>query len=610
MCGIVGYIGNKKAQPILLGGLRRLEYRGYDSSGIVTLDQDGDSTLVREKGKVANLDKLVTKLKKDDCVGIGHTRWATHGKPSERNAHPHKVGDILLVHNGIIENYQDIKDALTKQKYTFNSDTDSEVLAALIDAVYQKQKDKNLIQAVTDALATVVGAYGIAVVSVKNPEEIVVARKGSPLILGVAEDEVFIASDASALVAHTKQVIYLDDDEIAVCSRSGVQLYDLASNSIEATIEKLDLDIQAIQKKGYDHFLLKEINEQPDTLRATLSGRLLVDEGLAKLGGPNLSDQQLRNIKNLIIVGCGTAHYAGLLASYYIEQFSDDITIQVVVASEYRYRSFNVPEGSVALFVSQSGETADTLACLKELKRRGVYCLGVVNAVGSTIAREVDGGVYLHVGAEISVASTKAFTSQVVAMMLFGLTIAQAKGVGASELHTYIQELDKLPEEIEKVIKKHDTEIKKIAKQYAKYEHAVYIGRDTSFPIALEGALKLKEISYIQAEGYPAGELKHGPIALIDDRFFEVALLADNWLYEKTLSNIIEINARGAHAFVVTDSKKEIDAEHVLRISSSLRVLTPLLFNIVLQLFSYYIAVEKGSDIDQPRNLAKSVTVE
>ncbi len=610
MCGIVGYIGNKKAQPILLGGLRRLEYRGYDSSGIVTINESGESTLIREKGKVANLDKLAAKHQKNDHTGIGHTRWATHGKPSERNAHPHKAGDIFLVHNGIIENYQDIKQALIKKNYEFKSDTDSEVLAALIDSVYQKQDSKNLLEAVTDALGTVVGAYGIAVVSVKNPDEIIVARKGSPLILGVAEEEVFIASDASALVAHTKQVIYLNDDEVAVCSKNGVQLYDLAVNTLEATIEKLDLDIQTIQKKGYEHFLIKEINEQPNTLRATLSGRLLIEEGLAKLGGPNMTDQQLREIKNIIIVGCGTAHYAGLLASYYIEQFSDDITIQVVVASEYRYRSFNVPDGSVAIFVSQSGETADTLACLKELKRRGVHCLGVVNAVGSTIAREVDGGIYLHVGAEISVASTKAFTSQVVAMVLFGLTIAQAKGVGASELYKYIHELDQLPKEIEHVIKNHDSEVKKIAKQYAKYEHAVYIGRDTSFPIALEGALKLKEISYIQAEAYPAGELKHGPIALIDDRFFEVALLADNWLYEKTLSNIIEINARGAHAFVVTDSTKEIDAEYVVRLKSNLKLFTPILFNVVLQLFAYYLAVEKGSDIDQPRNLAKSVTVE
>ncbi|OGL31432.1 hypothetical protein A3F64_00055 [Candidatus Saccharibacteria bacterium RIFCSPHIGHO2_12_FULL_42_8] len=610
MCGIVGYIGSKKAQPILLGGLRRLEYRGYDSAGIVTISEAGDSTLLREKGKVTHLDKLVSQNQNNDNVGIGHTRWATHGEPSERNAHPHHVGDIFLVHNGIIENYQDLKQELVKQHYTFKSDTDSEVLAALIDSVYQKQATSDLLKAVTDALQSVVGAYGIAVLSVKNPNEIIVARKGSPLILGVADNEVFIASDASALVAHTNKVIYLNDDEVAVCDRSGVQLYDLAVNNLETNVEKLDLDVQAIQKKGYDHFLIKEINEQPDTLRATLGGRILVDDGLAKLGGPNMTDEQLRKIKNIIIVGCGTANYAGLLASYYIEQFTDDINIQVVVASEYRYRSFNVPEDAVAIFVSQSGETADTLACLKELKRRGVHSLGVVNAVGSTIAREVDGGIYLHVGAEISVASTKAFTSQVVAMVLFGLTVAQAKGIGASELHKYVNELDQLPGEIEKILKNHDKEIKAVAKKYAGYDHAIFMGRDTSYPIALEGALKLKEVSYIQAEGYPAGELKHGPIALIDDRFFEVAILADNWLYEKTVSNIVEINARGAHALVVTDSKKNIDAEHVIRISTHLKLLTPLLFNVVLQLFAYYIAVGKGSDVDQPRNLAKSVTVE
>lgn len=610
MCGIVGYIGGKKAQPILLGGLRRLEYRGYDSAGIVTISEAGDSTLLREKGKVAHLDKLVSQNQNSDNVGIGHTRWATHGEPSEKNAHPHQVGDIFLVHNGIIENYQDLKQELIDQKYKFKSDTDSEVLAALIDSTYQKQTTGSLLKAVTDALQNVIGAYGIAVISVKNPNEIIVARKGSPLILGIDEDEVFIASDASALVAHTNKVIYLNDDEVAVCDRSGVQLYDLAVNNLETNVEKLDLDVQAIQKKGYDHFLIKEINEQPDTLRATLGGRILVKDGLAKLGGPNMTDEQLRKIKNIIIVGCGTANYAGLLASYYIEQFTDDINIQVVVASEYRYRSFNVPEDAVAIFVSQSGETADTLACLKELKRRGVHCLGVVNAVGSTIAREVDGGIYLHVGAEISVASTKAFTSQVVAMVLFGLTIAQAKGIGASELHKYVNELDQLPGEIEKVLKNHDKEIKAVAKKYASYDHAIFMGRDTSYPIALEGALKLKEVSYIQAEGYPAGELKHGPIALIDDRFFEVAILADNWLYEKTVSNIVEINARGAHALVITDSKKNIEAENIIRISTKLELLTPLLFNVILQLFAYYIAVGKGSDVDQPRNLAKSVTVE
>lgn len=610
MCGIVGYVGKKEAQGILLSGLRRLEYRGYDSAGIVTLGQKGEAILLREKGKVAELDKLVAKSETSDTVGIGHTRWATHGAPSERNAHPHKVGYIYLVHNGIIENYRDLKEVLSERGYEFSSDTDTEVLTALIDSVYQKQKEPNLLEAVSGALQTVVGAYGIAVFSVKNPREIVVARKGSPLIIGVGEDEVFIASDASALVGHTDRVIYLKDGEIAVCSDDGVRLCDITTEAVEATVEKLEMDMQAIQKKGFDHFLLKEIHEQPDTLRATLRGRLNLDNMTAHLGGPNMTPEELRDIRNIIIVGCGTAYYAGQLASYYIEQFTSDVTVQVAIASELRYRSFHVPDNTVALIVSQSGETADTLACLQELKRRGVKCLGIINAVGSTIAREVDGGVYVHVGAEISVASTKAFTSQVAAMVLFGLTVADAKGVGSQELSRYIKELDALPCEIENLLEKHSDEIKKLAAKYTKYEHALYIGRDTLFPIALEGALKLKEISYIQAEGYAAGELKHGPIALIDDRFFEVAIVSDNWLYEKSVSNLIEINARGGHVVVVTDSKKDIDAEHVIRVDTELELLTPLLFNVALQVFAYHIAVNKGNDVDQPRNLAKSVTVE
>ena len=610
MCGIVGYIGQKKAQSILLGGLRRLEYRGYDSAGIATLDANGKKTLLREKGKVAALDRLVTAKKNSDTIGIGHTRWATHGAPSKRNAHPHCVGDIMLVHNGIIENYADLKELLEKRGYKFQSDTDSEVLAGLIDASYQSKKHTTLLNSVLDALQSVVGAYGIAVMTAQNPEEIVVARKGSPLILGINDDEVFIASDASALVGHTNQVVYLNDGEVALCHAGNVELCDIEANTLEPSVEKLELDVQAIQKKGYEHFLIKEIFEQPRTLRSTLAGRLQLEEGVAKLGGPNLSDAQLRNIKHLIIVGCGTANYAGQLASYYIEKLTDDITIEVVVASEYRYRSFNVPEGTVALFISQSGETADTLACLSELKRRGIRCLGIINSVGSTIAREVDGGVYLHVGAEISVASTKAFTSQVAAMVLLGMTIAQAKGAKNELLHQYVSELNALPDEIERILKEHHDEVKTYAKKYSKYEHAIFIGRDTSFPIALEGALKLKEISYIQAEGYPSGELKHGPIALIDDRFFEIALVQDNWLFEKSISNVVEINTRGAHVLAITDSRKKIEAEATIRISTHLKLLTPLLFNVLLQLFAYHVAVEKGNDVDQPRNLAKSVTVE
>lgn len=608
MCGIVGYIGNKTAQNILMSGLKRLEYRGYDSAGVATISSGAKVTLLRTKGKVRELEDKVATHQTTDTVGIGHTRWATHGAPSKRNAHPHAVGDIYLVHNGIIENYQEIKSMLAKHDYVFKSDTDTEALSALVDYIYRESG--NLLEAVSGALKMVVGAYGIAVLSARNPDEIVVARKGSPLIVGVGDGEVFVASDASALVGYTDKVMYLHDGEIGVCTRGSVQLYDIESRAVEAQIETLEMDIQSIQKKGYEHFLAKEIHEQPESLRATLSGRLVVDEMRAQLGGINMSADELRQVRNIIIVGCGTAYYAGLQASYFMEQFCDDVTIQVEIASELRYRSFNVADNSIALIVSQSGETADTLACLQELKRRGVRCLGIVNAVGSTIAREVDGGVYVHVGAEISVASTKAFTSQTVAIVLFGLVVAQAKGAGKRELGAWINELDALPEEIAGVLKNHEAEIKKIASKYAKYDHALYVGRDTLYPAAMEGSLKLKEVSYVHAEGYPAGELKHGSIALIDDRVFEVCFIADNWLFEKSLSNLIEMNARGAHAIAITNSKRKVEAETVVRIATKSDLLVPLVFNIVSQLMAYYVAVARGNDVDQPRNLAKSVTVE
>ncbi|MGB4768816.1 MAG: glutamine--fructose-6-phosphate transaminase (isomerizing) [Candidatus Saccharimonas sp.] len=608
MCGIVGYIGDKQAQQILVSGLKRLEYRGYDSAGIVTLNVKGQSELLRAKGKVAELESKVAEHKTKDTVGIGHTRWATHGAPSKRNAHPHAVGDIYLVHNGIIENYQELKAELVKQGYDFKSDTDTEVLAALVDYIYQENGD--LLSSVRSALGAVVGAYGIAVVSVKNPDEIIVARKGSPLILGVGEGETYIASDASALIGYTDKVIYLSDGEVARCTRDGVELSDIEAHAIDAKVETLELDLQSIQKKGFDHFLAKEIFEQPESLRSTLSGRVQVDKMTAKLGGLNMTADELRAVRHVVIVGCGTAYFAGLMASYFIEQFTDDVTISVEIASELRYRSFHVPEETIALIVSQSGETADTLACLQELKRRGVRCLGVVNAVGSTIAREVDGGVYLHVGAEISVASTKAFTSQVAAMTIFGIMMAQAKGASTKQLSEYITELDALPREIEKVLDKHAAEVKEIAKKYSKYNHALYVGRDTLFPIAMEGSLKLKEVSYVHAEGYAAGELKHGSIALIDDSFFEVFFLQDNWLYEKSQSNLIEMNARGAHTIVITDTDKRVAAEVVVRVNTKLELLTPMVFNVVSQLFAYHVAVARGNDVDQPRNLAKSVTVE
>jgi glucosamine--fructose-6-phosphate aminotransferase (isomerizing) len=606
MCGISGYIGDRNAQKLLVGGLRRMEYRGYDSAGMVTLNGDGTPTLLRAKGKVSELAGEMSGHETNDLVGIAHTRWATHGEPSKTNAHPHKAGDIYLVHNGIIENYKDLKDELPT--HTFVSQTDSEVLAALIDSLYTE--DVKLEDAVAKALKRVVGTYGVAVISVREPEKIVVARAGSPLIIGVGDDETLIASDAAALVGYTSQAIYLNDGEMAVCTRDGVDLQDLNATHLPQKVEAIEADIQSIQKQGYDHFLLKEIMEQPATLGATLNGRVITKENRVQLGGLNMSPDELRAIKHITIVGCGTAYYAGLLSSYYLEQLIDGLTVDVAIASELRYRSFHLPEGSVALIVSQSGETADTLACLREIKRRGVKTLGIVNAVGSTIAREVDGGVYVHAGPEISVASTKAFTSQVAAMTMFAIQVAQVKGASTQKTSAYIEELSRLPSEIKSVLKNHSKEIASLAKKYASYDHALFLGRDTLFPTALEGALKLKEISYIQAEGYAAGELKHGPIALIDDSFFEVMLLMDGWLFDKSASSLAEMNARGGHVIAITDSKKPVDAEVVVRVKTDAHLLVPLVLNTLQQLFAYHVAVARGNDVDQPRNLAKSVTVE
>ena len=490
----------------------------------------------------------------------------------------------------------------------FRSDTDTEVLAALINSLYDEKTE--LVDAVSQALKVVVGTYGIAVVSTRKPDEIVVARAGSPLIIGVGEGETIIASDASALIGHTQQAIYLNDGELAICTAEGVELRDLASQPISAKVETIEVDMQAIQKQGYDHFLLKEINEQPTTLHSTLNGRVLLDEKKIKLGGLNMTPDQLRDVEHVVIVGCGTAYYAGMLASYYLEKIVDGLTVDVVIASEFRYRSFHLPEKSVALIVSQSGETADTLACLREIKQRGIRVLGIVNAVGSTIAREVDGGVYVHAGPEISVASTKAFTSQVSAMIMFGLQVAQSKGVGLEITAKYVEELAILPNEIQHVLDSYTEETKAAAHKYAEYDHALYLGRDTAFPVALEGALKLKEISYIHADGYPTGELKHGTLALVDDRFFEVFLVLDDWLFDKSISGLSEVNARGGHILAITDSDKEIDAETTIRVKTKLDALSPIVLNVIQQLFAYYMAVAKGNNVDQPRNLAKSVTVE
>ena len=608
MCGIVGYVGEKRAQNFLMSGLKRLEYRGYDSAGIVTLDEDGKATLLRAKGKIVNLEEKVAGHKRDDKIGIGHTRWATHGEPSETNAHPHQAGPIYLVHNGIIENYKELRSEL--KGHEFKSETDSEVLAALIESFYQNGKHP-LVNAVVQALKLVKGTYGIAVVSELSPNEIVVARSGSPLVIGVGNNETLIASDASALIGHTKQAIYLNDGEVAAVTPTSVEVKTLNAEPVSAKVEEIETNLAAIQKGGYEHFLMKEIMEQPDSLKETLRGRINVDEGTVHLGGPGLSEAELRKIQHIIIVGCGTAYHAGLLAAYYIEQFTPDVTIETVIASEYRYRSAFIPEHSVALIVSQSGETADTLACLRAIKKQGVKTIGIVNAIGSTIAREVDGGTYVHVGPEISVASTKAFTSQVIAMVMFGLTIAQAKGVKPSVLKPYVVEIAGLPGAIAEVLGVVSDEVKKIADNYAKYEHAIYLGRDTAYPTAMEGALKLKEVSYVDANAYAFGELKHGPLALIDDRFFEMVLLPEGELYDKAVSNIQEVLARGGHVVVVTNASKfDLPVENVVKITTSVKLFAPLLMNLVSQLLAYYITVSKALNVDQPRNLAKSVTVE
>ena len=596
MCGIVGYVGEKDAQEFLLQGLKRLEYRGYDSAGIVTLNQEKQPTLLRAVGKIKNLEEKIKNHRTSDHLGIGHTRWATHGNPTENNAHPHQAGSIFLVHNGIIENYQDLKKQLASHK--FQSDTDTEVLAALIDSFYQAESI-SLEDAVTQALKLVKGTFGIAVLSVLDP-----------LVIGVGDQETLIASDASALVGHTKKAIYLNDGEIALVSKDHIEVKTLDLQPVSAQVEEILTDLSAIQKGGYDHFLLKEIMEQPTSLKETLRGRINQSEHLVHLGGPGLTPKELKSIHHLIMVGCGTAYYAAQTAAYLLEQFLPDVTIEPVIASEYRYRHAYIPDHSVALIISQSGETADTLACLREIKGQGIKTIGIVNAIGSTIAREVDGGTYVHAGPEISVASTKAFTSQVTALLMFGLTIAEAKGVNSRLLAPIIEEIAQLPDEIAKILQSVNPLLSNLAHQYKDYQHAIYLGRDVNYPIALEGALKLKEISYIDANAYPTGELKHGPIALIDDRFFEVVILQSGFLFQKSLSGIQEVLARGGHVVVFTDTDFDLPVESIIKIDTNFTILTPILFNLLNQLFAYHMAVAKGNNVDQPRNLAKSVTVE
>ncbi len=606
MCGIVGYIGDRQAQDVLVSGLRRLEYRGYDSAGIATLDDNNEPHLARAVGKIAELEKVLALKPHTGKIGIGHTRWATHGGVTVKNAHPHAVGDVYLVHNGIIENFRELKESL--KDVEFKSDTDSEVLAALINSKYDQKT--SLKDAVAAALKEVRGTYGIVVFSPREPESLVVARLGSPLIIGLGDGETLIASDASALLGYTRNAIYLNDGEMAVCDRKGAKVYNLDLKPISAKKEEIQGELDQIQKGGYDHFLLKEIMEQGTTLHNTLSGRVDAENGTMRLGGLNLTPKELKDLRHLVIVGCGTAYYAGLMASYYFEKLVPDLTTEVVVASEYRYRSFHLPEHTAALIISQSGETADTLACLREIKRRGAKVLGIVNVIGSTIAREVDGGTYVYAGPEISVASTKAFTAQVTTMLIFAGMLAESHGGNMDTVRQLAKELVKLPDNIKETLEAHKDTMKQLAEKYAKYEHALYLGRDTAFPLALEGALKLKEISYIHAEAYATGELKHGPIALVDDRFFELFDVLDGPLFEKTLGGLQEVRARGGHTIVLTDSDKKIDCDDIVRIKTDAQLTVPILLNTLQQLFAYYVAVARGNDVDQPRNLAKSVTVE
>lgn len=606
MCGIVGYVGDRPAQDVLISGLKRLEYRGYDSAGIATLDDNSEPHLARSVGKIVELEKVLSAKPHDGKLGIGHTRWATHGGVTVKNAHPHNVGDVYLVHNGIIENFRELKAKL--KDVEFKSDTDSEVLAALINSKYDQKT--SLKDAVAAALKEVRGTYGIVAFSPREPENLIVARMGSPLIIGLGDGETLIASDASALLGYTRNAIYLNDGEMAVCTKAGAKVYNLDLKPISAKKEEIQGELDQIQKGGYDHFLLKEIMEQGTTLHNTLSGRVDATNGTMRLGGLNLTPKELKDLRHLVIVGCGTAYYAGLMASYYFEKLVPDLTTEVVVASEYRYRSFHLPEHSAALIISQSGETADTLACLREIKRRGAKVLGIVNVIGSTIAREVDGGTYVYAGPEISVASTKAFTAQVTTMLIFAGMLAESHGGNMDTVRQLAKELEALPENIQKTLDENHEAMKKLAKKYAKYDHALYLGRDTGFPLALEGALKLKEISYIHAEAYATGELKHGPIALVDDRFFEVFDVLDGPLFEKTLGGLQEVRARGGHTIVLTDSKKDIECDDIVRIKTDAKLTVPLLLNTLQQLFAYYVAVARGNDVDQPRNLAKSVTVE
>ncbi|CAM3452199.1 glutamine--fructose-6-phosphate transaminase (isomerizing) [Zobellia roscoffensis] len=615
MCGIVGYIGHRDAYPIIVKGLQRLEYRGYDSAGVAVYDGE-KINLAKTKGKVEDLKKKAeSSISLEGNLGIGHTRWATHGVPNDTNSHPHysNSGDLVIIHNGIIENYESIKKELVKRGYTFESDTDTEVLINLIEEV-QKTEDVKLGKAVQIALNEVVGAYAIAVFDIKKPDEIVVAKLGSPLAIGVGEDEFFIASDASPFIEFTNNAVYLQDEEMAIV-RLGkeIKLRKIKNDAVAyPNILELKMNIEEIEKGGYDHFMLKEIYEQPRAILDTYRGRLRAAQGLIKMAGIDENIEKFMNANRIIIVACGTSWHAGLVAEYIFEDLAR-IPVEVEYASEFRYRNPVITDKDVLIAISQSGETADTLAAIKLAKEKGAYVFGVCNVVGSSIARETDSGAYTHAGPEIGVASTKAFTTQITVLTLVALKLAKEKGVfSQSRFHEFLTELETIPAKVEKVLESNAL-IEIIADVYKDSTNCLYLGRGYNFPVALEGALKLKEISYIHAEGYPAAEMKHGPIALIDDQMPVFVIATKKGHYEKVVSNIQEIKSRkGKIIAIVTEGDTQVTelADHVVEVPETLESLTPLLTTIPLQLLSYHIAVMRGCNVDQPRNLAKSVTVE
>lgn len=616
MCGIVGYIGSKDAYPILIEGLKRLEYRGYDSAGVALIDDEGKMNVYKEKGKVSNLESIASQRNTSGHIGIAHTRWATHGEPSAVNAHPHvsQNGRLALVHNGIIENYSSLKKFLTGKGYTFNSCTDTEVLVQLIEFM-QDEYGKDLEGAVVMALRRVVGAYAIAVIDNNCPDKIVVAKKSSPLVIGIGEanSEFFIASDALPIVSYTKQMVYLNDNEVALL-RIGhdVEIRNLDNKEITHDIKEVDINLEALEKGGFDHFMLKEIYDQPKCMADCMRGRLLLKDKRIVLSTISLHRDELIHAERFIIVACGTSWHAGLIGKQLIEQWAK-VPVEVEYASEFRYRNPVILQGDVVIAISQSGETADTLAAFELAKKNGALCFGIVNAVGSSIARASDTGIYIHVGPEIGVASTKAFTGQVTVLTLFALALGHERGtITQDEYENTIDELGKIPDKIKAVLGKDDT-IKEIARTLTYAENALYMGRGYNYPVALEGALKLKEISYIHAEGYPAAEMKHGPIALIDEDMPVVFVATHHQLYKKILSNIEEVKARNGRIIaIVTEGDEAVSkiAEATIEIPPTLAPLAPLLSVIPLQLIAYHVAVEKGLNVDQPRNLAKSVTVE